>query len=274
MSEDLHPVSVRPLGFCRICGRGVHTASFSDEDALLEFSASSKCQPCQDVSAVPSRTSKDDALPTPVLHGTVFAAAVEEEVREVVLVPFQFDACYGRFAYEPGDVVRAGPELEPLDAFAELGAVRPSWAGRCERVLTVSSLVDPVLSARTVHNHLVIALDTKTAAAAERLNPGICRPPLVDLSAAVRWSQSFGAPLEALLRAHGVCGPTGSLPALRQAALVAGAAQAAGASRPAPGAAAPGAPFVHPGAAGRARGEGALRCAALRARCCGPAPAG
>ena len=190
--HSAQPVSVRPLGFCRCCGRGVHTDSFSDESALIEYSSSSTCQPCQDVLGLNPRDSHDDARPTPVLHGTVFAAAVEgAEVLEVALLQFQYDPVHARLDYEPGDIVRAGPELEPLDPLAELAAVRPTWAGRCERVLTFASLSDPVLCARTVHNHLVIALDGATAAAAVKLNPGLRRPPLVALSAAVPWTESI-----------------------------------------------------------------------------------
>ena len=66
---------------------------------------------------------------------------------------------------------------------------------------------------------MVVTLDGATAAAAETLNPGLRRPPLVDMSAAVPWCEAFGAPLQKLLRAHGVGGAR--LPALRQAALVA-----------------------------------------------------
>ena len=150
----------------------------------------------------------------------MFAAAVDAAtIREVALLPFQYDPTYGRFDYEPADIVRAGPELEPLDPLAELSPVRPRWAGRCQRVLALASLSDPVLVARTVHNHLIIALDGATAAVAERLNPGVRRPPLVELSAAVP-SDAFGVPFEALLGAYDVCGPVGSLPALRQAALL------------------------------------------------------
>ena len=117
--------------------------------------------------------------------------------------------------------MRAGAGLEPLDAFDELAAVRPAWAGRCERVLVVDSLADPLLRCRTVHNHMVIALDAACAAAAVTLNPGLRRPPLVDLSAAVPWVEVFGAPLDELLRAHGAGGPAACLSPLRQSALMA-----------------------------------------------------
>ena len=222
MSDDSAPP--RPpvaLGFCRCCARSVHTASFSNEAAYREYVTYGTCQVCQDL-LPPNGCTVERDLSAPVLHGTVFGAALEgTAVREVVLLPFQYDPCYGRFEYEPGDIVRAGAALDPLDPFVELAAVRPGWAGRCERALTMDSLADPLLGCRMTHNHMVVAFDDAAAAAAERLNPDLRRPPLVDLSAAVCWADAFGAPPEALLRERGARGPVASLSPLRQSALVA-----------------------------------------------------
>ena len=222
MSDDSAlPRPPDALGFCRCCARSVHTASFSDEAAHREYVTYGTCQVCQDLLPPNGRTVERD-LSAPVLHGTVFGAALEgTAVREVALLPFQYDPCYDRFEYEPGDIVRAGAALTPLDPLVELAAVRPGWTGRSERVLTVDSLADPLLRCRTTHNHMIVALDATCAAAAERLNPGLRRPPLVDLSASVPWCDTFGAPLDALLRAHGAGGPPANLSPLRQSALVA-----------------------------------------------------
>ena len=223
MSGDTpQPIPVRHLGFCRYCARSVHTASFSDESAHREFTTTSgTCQACQDQLPLNERDADRD-LSAPVLHGIVFGAAVEGEVVcEVALLPFQYDPCYGRFEYEPANIVRAGAALEPVDPLVELAAMRTAWDGRRERVLLVDSLADPLLGARTAHNHMVVALDGAAAAAAEQLNPRLRRPPLVDLSAAVGWTEAFGAPLEEMVRARGAPGPARCLPPLRQAAFVA-----------------------------------------------------
>lgn len=225
MSDDsARPRPPRALGFCRACARSVHDQSFSDAAGLREYIAYGTCQVCQDCLDLNPRDADDaHTTPTPVLHGVVFAAAVDgPEVREVALLPFQYDPWHAGFEYEPGDIVRAGAALAPLDPFVELAALRPAWAGRFERVLSVASLSDPVLRVRTAHNHMVIAVDGVSATAAERLNPGLGRPPLVELSAAVRWRDAFGAPLDELLRTHGAGGPLASLSPLRQAALGAG----------------------------------------------------
>ena len=222
MSDDSAPP--RPpgaLGFCRCCSRSVHTASFSDEAAHREYVTYATCQVCQDLLPPDERPDERD-LSAPVLHGTVFGAALEgTAVREVALLPFQFDPCYGRFEYEPADIVRAGAALAPLDPLVELAAMRSAWAGRRERVLTIDSLTDPLLRCRMTHNHMLIAVDATCAAAAERLTPGLRRPPLVDLSAAVPWCDVFGAPLEKLLREPGAGGPPACLSPLRQSARVA-----------------------------------------------------
>ena len=223
MSDDsIERRRLTDLGYCRWCARSVHTASFSDDASHRAYCDSGSCQPCFD--ALSNKEDGDERDHSrPILHGTVFGAVVAGTVvREVALLPFQYDAWYGRLEWEPGDVVRASEGLAPLDPLGELEAVRPAWAGRRrERVLLVDSLADPLLGTRTVRNHLVVALDGVSAGAAAELNPALRRPPLVDLGAAVPWAAAFGAPLEELVRAHvpGVDG--GSLPALRQCAVAA-----------------------------------------------------
>ena len=196
------PQGAPDLGFCRGCARTVHGASFSDGAAYHVYTRCGLCQACQDVLPRSEGAGECDAF-APVLHGVVLGAAVEgTRVREVALVPFQYDAAFGRFECEPADIVRAGDAPEPLDAFVELAAARPVWDHRRERVLTVGALCDPLLGARILRNHLVLVLDGVSAGVAERLCPTLRRPPLVDLSAAVPWAGAFGAPLQALLCAN------------------------------------------------------------------------
>ena len=219
--DSAQPPRVTDLGYCRWCARSVHTASFSDDVSHRAYCDSATCQVCFDaLSNTDSGVERDHSAP--VLHGTVFGAVVAETVvREVALLPFQYDAWYARFEWEPGDIVRAGEVLEPLDPLGELAAVRPAWAGPCERVLLLDSLADPLLGTRTVRSHLVVALDGVSAAAAAELNPTLRRPPLVDLGAAVPWAETFGAPFEELVRAHGRGVDGGSVSALRQCAIAA-----------------------------------------------------
>lgn len=221
MSDDTpQPIAVRHLGFCRYCGRTVHDQSFPDESAHRLYVCSAVCAACQDCLHFNPCTDDVDQTPTPVLHGTVFAAAVRDGV-ELALLPFQYDPWHAQFDYEPANIVRAGPALAPVDPFVELAAIRSAWDGRLERLLLVDSLGDPLLSLRILHNHMVVAFDGAVAAAAEALVPGLRRPPLVDLTSAVDWTEAFGAPLEEFIRARGAPEPAGCLPPLRQAALVA-----------------------------------------------------
>ena len=222
MSDDSPLPPVQHLGFCRYCGRTVHDRSFSQPSAEAEYDRWVACAPCHDTLGLAPDVREGVSDRTVVLHGVVFAAAlVGSQVLEVVLLPFQYAPWHGRFEFEPADIVRAGAWLAPLDPLVELAAVRAAWDRRRERVLIVDSLDDPVLRIRTVHNHMIVALDGASAAAAEQLNPGIRRPPLVDLSTAVDWAEAFGAPLEALVRARVAPEPARCLPPLRQAALVA-----------------------------------------------------
>ena len=234
--DSAQPRRVTDLGYCRWCARSVHGASFSDDASQRAYCDSGSCQPCFD--ALSNKEDGDERDHSrPILHGTVFGAVVAETVvREVALLPFQYDAWYGRFEYEPGDVVRAGEVLAPLDPLGELAAVRPVWAGRCERVLLVDSLADPLLGTRTVRNHLVVAFDGVSAAAAAELNPTLRRPPLVDLGAAVPWAPAFGAPLEELVRAHVPGVDVGCGSALRQCAVAARLLELPAPAGPHPGA--------------------------------------
>ena len=222
MSADPPFPPAQHLGFCRHCGRAVHDRSFSQPSGEAEYDRWVACAPCHDTLGLAPEVREGVSDRTVVLHGVVFAAALEgSQVLEVVLLPFQYAPWHGRFEFEPSDIVRAGSSLAPLDPLVELAAARTAWEGLRERVLIVDSLDDPVLWIRTVHNHMVVALDGASAAAAEQLNPDLRRPPLVDLSTAVDWAEAFGAPLEALVRARGAPEPAGCLPPLRQAAFVA-----------------------------------------------------
>ena len=202
MCDDSSQRRLTDLGWCRLCGRTVHAASLSDDVSHCEYtSRSGACQPCQDALSL-NADAADRAVVAPVLHGVVLGAVVEESrVRELALLPFQYDPWYDRFEYEPGDLVCAGPVLEPVHPLAELGGIRPVWAGRRERVLILDSLADPLLRLRLERNHLILALDAATADVASELSPTLRRPPLVDLSAVVCWDE-FGGSLGELLRAN------------------------------------------------------------------------
>lgn len=215
--EPRHPTH---LGYCRLCARGVHAASLNDDVSHRAYAERAVCQPCQDALSLNTDVAERDWV-APVLHGSIFGSVVSDSrILEAAVLQFQFDPWYGRFAYEPGDVVRAGALRTTADPLAELVAIRSLWEGRDERVLHLAAVGDPLLRLRIAHNHMVIALDAAAADAASQLCPSLRRPPLVDLSAAVPWDW-FGAPLDELLRANAPDGEVRFSSALRQCACVA-----------------------------------------------------
>ena len=128
MSDDSPLPPAQHLGFCRYCGRAVHDRSFSQPSAEAEYDRWVACAPCHDTLGLAPEVREGVSDRTVVLHGLVFAAALEgSQVLEVVLLPFQYAPWHGRFEFEPADIVRAGASLAPLDPLVELAAVRTAW---------------------------------------------------------------------------------------------------------------------------------------------------
>ena len=217
------------LGYCRWCARPVRTDSFHDAESHREYMIGAACQSCQD-RMFSGASDPDRPFSCPVLHATAVGAVVEDETpREVALLAFRYDPWHGRFEWEPRHIVHAGDVAEPLDPFAELGAMGDAWSGRDVRVLALASFDDALPAARMERSHVVVALHRPSVVATTRLCPSVPLPGLIDLAAQVPWADAFGAPLlplEAFLHAHDLGGAVGSADAcfgsaLRQCALIA-----------------------------------------------------
>ena len=230
MTEHPEPShSVVDLGFCRFCAQPVTSASFRDDASHREYMITATCQSCQDRLLLRG-SDPDRPVSCPVLHGTIVGAVAEGATpREVALLAFSYDPWAARFEWEPGHIVHAGDVPEPIDPFAELGAMRDAWSEHDVRVLTLASFDDPLLAARISRNHVVVALDRLCVVVTARLCPSLPLPPLVDLNAQVPWVDAFGAPLlplDEFLRVQGLDGVLGPADAclgsaLRQCAVVA-----------------------------------------------------
>ena len=217
------------LGYCRWCARPVRADSFHDAESHREYMIAAACQSCQ-ARMFFGASDPDRPFSCPVLHVTLVGAVVEDDTpREVALLAFSYDPWAARFEWEPGHIVHAGDVPEPIDPFAELGAMRDAWSEHDVRVLTLASFDDALLAARMERSHVVVALHRRSVVATTLLCPSVPLPALVDLAADVPWSAGFGAPLlplEAFIRAHRLDGAVGSADAcfgsaLRQCALLA-----------------------------------------------------
>ena len=227
MSDD-HAASDR-LGHCRRCGVEVHTDSFRDRESLREYRIGACCQRCQDAFFV-GAADEDPPGPHPVRHGVVVGPVLDDDAPgEVALLPFLFVVAPKRLVWEPRHIVRAGPELLPVDPWAELEAMHDAWNGYNVRVLCVRSGVHPAVRRTLAGRDLVIGLDEPSVRIARELHPDTPPTALVDLAGAVPWCDAYGTPLAPLppfLHAHALdiaagCADRCRASVLRQCALIA-----------------------------------------------------
>ena len=224
------------LGFCRWCGRAVFPDSLDSRLGFMEYTQSGQCGDCQDNFFL-GGTDGPPYVSGPVRRGAVFAAVVDvqtDEPCEAVLLPFRFNSRDGRVLWSPAEVLWVGSGELPGHPWSQLGAIRPVWAAaECyERLLTLGTFEDPLLQSRLSSYDLMVALDCETAGFARQIWPSVLASPVVALTAAVPWSEAFGAPLFPIDAFAAFCGfpdalgaETGREPArvsaLRQAAFVA-----------------------------------------------------
>ena len=217
------------LGYCRRCGVEVHTDSFRDLQSLHEYRIAASCQRCQDLFYLGTCDS-DPPASHPLRNGVVVAPLAPDGVlREIALLPFLFVVPPRRLVWEPRYIVRAGPELLPVDPWVELESLHRDWDGYNVRVLCVRSVADPTVHRKLAGRDLVIGLDEPSVRIAAQLCRDIPPAALVSLGDAVPWRDAYGTPLEPLapfLHATALevvvgCADRCDSSALRQCALIA-----------------------------------------------------
>lgn len=225
----IDPTSASFLGHCRWCGAEVSTTSFRTPEGLRAYyTQAAACQRCRDL----HEFGRDDSNPSVsyrVRHGVVVSAICEEDcIRELALVPFLF--VVGRSSpgpspiiWDPSFILRAGPAVDPVDPWVELGAMAEAWSDHFVRVVHIPFFTDPLLRAGLVGRDLVIGLDSTSARAVATLVPNVRWPALVGLSSEVPWEEFFGGfpllPLGPFFLAHALEGVVGTADACRGSAL-------------------------------------------------------
>ncbi|MDD9982375.1 MAG: hypothetical protein OXU81_13635 [Gammaproteobacteria bacterium] len=225
-SSSVEPCGAR-LGFCRWCGRPVYPVSFDSPAAAREYLISSLCPVCQDAMFL-GGTDGDPYLAGAVRRGAVFAAALDVQAdapSEATILPFRYNSRDGRVLWSPAELIWAGTGEVPAHPWSQLGAIRPVWAAaECyERFLALPTLEDPYLQSQLSSHDLLISLDCATAAVARQICPSSA---VVALTAAVPWSEAFGAslfPIDVFVAScgldHALGREVGREPALRTSAL-------------------------------------------------------
>ena len=181
---------------CERCGVTVLPSDFRDLPSAKEYHIVRLCQRCQD--ALYLAEPQHHPGPRLPLHEGVAAVAALEAGRlaELALLPFRFVAAEARIAWEPRFLLRAGPDLAPLDRFRELTPMRGPWSQHLLRVDEHRRLDAPALRARLSGAALVVGLD-RAALDAVRTH---CRAPspaaLAPLADQVPWRSMFGHPLQ------------------------------------------------------------------------------
>lgn len=217
-----------PIGRCSLCGAQVCAGSFRDRVSLKEYWIGSHCQDCQDKVFL-GVGNEDPPISRPFRRGVIVAEiGFGDDPREIALLPFLFVVPLSRIVYEPRHFVRAGPDLEPVDIWEELGAMRSDWREYLIRVRSVSSFTDALVRDRLAGCDLIIGLDWLSVRLASELCPAMESLALVDLCSEIPWREAYGLPLFSLsdfLRTFGLDREVGSADAcsvsgLRQCVLI------------------------------------------------------
>ena len=106
-----------PIGRCT-CGATVYPDGFRSRESRDDFSIAGAglCQSCRDRTYF--AVSTDGTLRYPIRRGVLAAPEVRDgAVAEIGLLPFIFVAPECRVAWEARHLLRAGPDLDPLNVW-------------------------------------------------------------------------------------------------------------------------------------------------------------
>lgn len=197
------------------CGAEVTAYSYRDSLSWRDHQITGLCQNCQD--DIYFRPSISDAsLRFPLRRGLLAAPVQRECGLELGVLPFIFVAPEARVAWEPRFLLRAGPELEPLDPWTELALMRPALEDHQVRLTEVADLAAPEV--RTAFDvDLIVVLDEAASLALDRASVPTEALRVV-LDADLPWEALYGAPLPSLL--HSWAGGVAESSVLRTCALL------------------------------------------------------
>ena len=182
-----------PIGRCP-CGAVVSPDSFRDRASYREAMDNQLlCQDCQD--AVFFAPSADGTLRYPIRRGVIAAPAVSDGVvREIGLLPFIFVAPEpDRIAWEARDLLRAGPNLEPLDPWDALEPMRTTFEGHQVRLTELDHVGAPEVRA-ALDLDLVVVLDAASDAALDCMPFQVSAPRAI-LSEIIHWTVFYSSGL-------------------------------------------------------------------------------